>query len=161
MQLYDSGTTAVEAGLRLLRAATGKSEFISFHHDFHGKTMGAVGLARLDVSQGLRAPGFFLVPRRNCYRCEFRQKYPDCDLMCVDYIRTVIREETAGHVAGIVLEPIQGWAGSVMPPDDFFPKLRTLCDEHGILLMADEVLTCMGRTGKMFAWSTGTSCPTW
>ncbi len=80
MQLYDSGTTAVEAGLRLMRAATGKFEFISFHRDFHGKTMGAVGLARLDVSQGLRAPGFFLVPRGNCYRCEFRQKYPDCDL---------------------------------------------------------------------------------
>jgi 4-aminobutyrate aminotransferase-like enzyme len=66
MQLYDSGATAVEAGLRLMRAATGKVEFISFHRDFHGKTMGAVGLARLDVSQGLRAPGFFLVPRAYC-----------------------------------------------------------------------------------------------
>ena len=66
MQLYDSGATAVEAGLRLMRAATGKFEFISFHRDFHGKTMGAVGLARLDVSQGLRAPGFFLVPRAYC-----------------------------------------------------------------------------------------------
>ena len=157
MQLYDSGTTAVEAGLRLMRAATGKSEFISFHRDFHGKTMGAVGLARLDVSQGLRAPGYFLVPRGNCYRCEFRQKYPDCDLMCVDYIRTVIREETAGRVAGIVFEPIQGWAGSVVPPDGWIQKIRALCDEYGILMMADEVLTCMGRTGKMFAmehWDT-------
>ena len=76
MQLYDSGTTAVEAGLRVMRAATGKFEFISFHRDFHGKTMGAVGLARLDASQGLRAPGFFLVPRGNCYRCEFRQTVP-------------------------------------------------------------------------------------
>ncbi len=151
MQFYDSGTTAVEAGLRVMRAATGKFEFISFHRDFHGKTMGAVGLARLDVSQGLRAPGFFLVPRGNCYRCEFRQKYPECDLMCVDYIRTVINEETAGRVAGIVLEPIQGWAGSVIPPDGWIQKLRALCDELGIMLMADEVLTCMARTGKMFA----------
>jgi 4-aminobutyrate aminotransferase len=157
MQLYDSGTTAVEAGLRLMRAATGEFEFISFHCDFHGKTMGAVGLARLDVSQGLRAPGYFLVPRGNCYRCEFRQKYPDCDLLCVNYIRTVIREETAGRVAGIVLEPIQGWAGSVVPPDGWIQKIRALCDEYGILMMADEVLTCMGRTGKMFAmenWDT-------
>jgi 4-aminobutyrate aminotransferase-like enzyme len=157
MQLYDSGTTAVEAGLRLMRAATGKFEFISFHKDFHGKTMGAVGLARLDVSQGLRAPGFFLVPRGNCYRCEFRQKYPECNLLCVDYIRTVLREETSGRVAGIVLEPIQGWAGSVVPPDGWIQGIRKVCDEFGILFMADEVLTCMARTGKMFAmehWDT-------
>jgi 4-aminobutyrate aminotransferase-like enzyme len=157
MQLYDSGTTAVEAGLRLMRAATGKFEFISFHRDFHGKTMGAVGLARLDVSQGLRAPGYFLAPRGYCYRCEFRQKYPDCNLLCVDYIRTIIKEETSGRVAGIVLEPIQGWAGSIVPPDGWIQKIRALCDEFGILLMADEVLTCMGRTGKMFAmqnWDT-------
>ena len=157
MQLYDSGTTAVEAGLRLMRAATGKFEFISFHRDFHGKTMGAVGLARLDVSQGLRAPGYFLVPRGNCYRCDFRQTYPECNLMCVDYIRTVIQEETAGRVAGIVFEPIQGWGGSVVPPDGWIQKIRALCDEHGIMMMADEVLTCMARTGKMFAmenWDT-------
>lgn len=157
MQFYDSGTTAVEAGLRLMRAATGKFEFISFHRDFHGKTMGAVGLASLDASQGLRAPGFFLVPRANCYRCPFKQKYPECDLMCVDYIRTVIREETAHRVAGIVLEPVQGWGGSVVPPDGWIQKIRALCDEYGILFMADEVLTCMARTGKMFAmehWDT-------
>ncbi len=157
MQLFDSGTTAVEAGLRLMRAVTGKFEFISFHRDFHGKTMGATGLGRLDVSQGLRAPGFFLVPRGYCYRCEFRQKYPECDLLCVDYLRTVIKEETSGRVAGIVLEPIQGWAGSVVPPDGWIQKIRSLCDELDILLMADEVLTCMGRTGKMFAmqhWDT-------
>ena len=157
MQFYDSGTTAVEAGLRLMRAATGKFEFISFHRDFHGKTMGAVGLAQLDASQGLRAPGFFLVPRGNCYRCTFKQTYPDCDLMCVDYVRTVIQEETSRRVAGIVLEPVQGWGGSVVPPDGWIQKIRKLCIELGILLMADEVLTCMGRTGKMFAmqnWDT-------
>jgi 4-aminobutyrate aminotransferase-like enzyme len=157
MQFYDSGTAAVEAGLRVMRVATGKSEFVSFHRDFHGKTMGAVGLARLDVSQGLRAPGFYLVPRGYCYRCEFRQHYPECDLMCVDYIRTVMKEETAGRVAGIILEPVQGWGGSVVPPEGWIQKIRALCDEMGIMLMADEVLTCMGRTGKMFAmehWDT-------
>ncbi|UCH35040.1 MAG: aspartate aminotransferase family protein [Armatimonadota bacterium] len=157
VQFYDSGTTAVEAGLRVCRAATGKLEFISFHRDFHGKTMGAVGLARLDPSQGLRAPGFFLAPRPYCYRCAFKLSHPDCGIHCVDYIREIIREETSGRVAAIVLEPIQGWAGSVVPPDGFMPRLRALCDEHGILLFADEVLTCMGRTGKMFCmehWDT-------
>jgi 4-aminobutyrate aminotransferase-like enzyme len=75
----------------------------------------------------------------------------------VDYIRTVLREETAGRVAGIVLEPIQGWAGSVVPPDGWIQGIRALCNEYGILMMADEVLTCMARTGKMFAmehWDT-------
>jgi 4-aminobutyrate aminotransferase-like enzyme len=157
MQLYDSGSAAVEAGLRVMRAATGRLEFIGFHRDFHGKTMGAVGLARLDASQGLRAPGFFLVPRGNCFHCPFRQQYPACKLMCVDFVRTVIQEETAGRVAGIVLEPIQGWAGSVVPPEGWIQGIGALCREKGILLMADEVLTCMARTGKMFAmqhWDT-------
>ena len=157
MQFYDSGTTAVEAGLRVMRAATGKFEFISFHRDFHGKTMGAVGLAQLDVSQGLRAPGFFLVPRGNCYRCAFKMKHPECGLYCVDYIRTILKEETSGRVAGIVLEPVQGWGGSVVPPAGWMQKIRALCDELGIMLMVDEVLTCMARTGKMFAmehWET-------
>jgi 4-aminobutyrate aminotransferase-like enzyme len=156
-QFYDSGTTAVEAGLRFMRVVSGKSEFISFHRDFHGKTMGAVGLAPLDVSQGLRAPGFFLAPRGNCYRCAFKQQYPQCNLMCVDYIRTILKEETSGRVAGIVLEPVQGWGGSVVPPAGWIQKMRALCDEFGIMLMADEVLTCMARTGKMFAmqnWDT-------
>lgn len=150
VQFYDSGTAAVEAGLRVMRVATGKLEIISFHKDFHGKTLGATSCARMTKGSGLRAPGFFLVPRPNCYRCDFKLVHPECEIHCVDYIRTVIQEETAGMVAGIVLEPIQGWAGSVVPPDEFMPRLRKLCDELGILLMADEVLTCMGRSGKMF-----------
>lgn len=152
IQLYDSGTAAVEAGLRICRAANHPNlEFISFHKDFHGKTLGAVSLARLDPTQGLRAPGFHLAPRAFCYRCAFDKTYPDCGLFCLDYIDTVIREETAGRVAAIVLEPIQGWAGSTVPPDGYMQALRAFCDERGILLFADEVLTCMARTGRMFA----------
>jgi len=157
VQLYDSGTTAVEAGLRACRAATHHFEFISFHRDFHGKTMGAVSLARVDRTQGMRAPGFFLVPRAYCYRCAFQMQYPSCNLYCADYIRTVIAEESSGQLAAIVLEPVQGWAGSIIPPDGWMQKLRAICDEFGMLLFADEVLTCMGRTGKMFAmehWNT-------
>lgn len=151
IQLYDSGTTAVEAGLRCARAATGKQEFISFWRDFHGKTMGSVSLAVSNPSQGLRAPGFFLAPRPNCYRCPFKMTHPECDCYCVDFLEESIKQETTGQVAAIVLEPIQGWGGSVFPPDDFMPRLRKLCDKLGVLLFADEVLTCMGRTGKTFA----------
>lgn len=157
MQLYDAGAPAVEAGLRVMRAATGKQEFISFYRDFHGKTMGAVGLGHMDSSQGLRAPGFFLAPRGRCFHCASRQESPACDTTCVDHIRTMIKEETSGRVAGIVMEPIQGWGGSVVPPDGWVQKIRALCDEEGIMLMADEILTGMARTGKMFAmehWDT-------
>jgi 4-aminobutyrate aminotransferase-like enzyme len=157
VQFYDSGATAVEAGLRACRAATNQFEFISFHRDFHGKTMGAVSLARVDRTQGMRAPGFFLAPRAYCYRCAFKMSYPQCNLYCADYINTVITEETSGQLAGIVLEPVQGWAGSIIPPDGWMQKLRAICDKHKMLLFADEVLTCMGRTGKLFGmenWNT-------
>jgi len=151
IQLYDSGTTAVEAGLRCARAATGKTEFLSFWRDFHGKTMGSVSLAIVDKSQGMRAPGFLLAPRPNCYRCPFKLTYPECKCFCADHVDDVIKNETSGQLAAIVLEPIQGWGGSVVPPDEFMPKLRKIADKYAALLMADEVLSCMGRTGKMFA----------
>lgn len=157
IQLYDSGTTAVEAALRCARAASGKFEFLSFWRDFHGKTMGAVSCAIVDKSQGMRAPGFFLAPRPNCYRCPFKMKYPECNCYCADFVESVIKNETSGQLAGVVLEPIQGWGGSVVPPDEFIPRLRKICDKNNMLLIADEVLTCMGRTGKMFAmehWDT-------
>jgi 4-aminobutyrate aminotransferase-like enzyme len=150
-QFYDSGTAAVEAGLRVVRAATNKLEIVSFHKDFHGKTLGATSCAGITKGSGLRATGFFLAPRPNCYRCPFKMKHPECGIYCADFVETVIKEETAGMVAAVVAEPIQGWAGSVVPPDEFFPKLKKICDKHGILLMADEVLTCMGRTGKYLA----------
>jgi 4-aminobutyrate aminotransferase-like enzyme len=151
VQLYDSGTTAVEAGLRICRAANHPNlEFISFYKDFHGKTLGAVSLARLDPSQGLRAPGFTLTPRPFCYRCTFDKSPESCGMHCLKHIDTVIKEETAGRVAAIVLEPIQGWAGSTVPPEGFMQGLRQFCTDRGILLFADEVLTCMARTGKMF-----------
>jgi len=150
-QLYDSGTTAVEAGLRCARAATGKFEFLSFWRDFHGKTLGAVSCAIVDKTQGMRAPGFFLAPRPNCYRCPFNKEKETCDCYCADFFEKVLINETSGQVAAVVFEPIQGWGGSVVPPDDFFKRIRKICDKYGILLFADEVLTCMARTGKMFA----------
>jgi len=150
MQLYDSGATAVEAGLRVCRAATGNWEFISCFRDFHGKTLGAVSCAAFKQSDGpTRAPGFHLLPRPDPYRPLWTT--PDGAIDTDAYLAfydQYLREGTAGKVAAFVLEPVQGWAGSIFPPDDFFPKLRRFCDQRGILLMADEVLTSMGRTGK-------------
>jgi len=150
-QLYDSGTTAVEAGLRVCRAATGRFEFLSCFYDFHGKTYGSVSVAEFpsSVYGPTRAPGMHLLPRPNPYRPHWTKADGSIDTdRYIDFYAEYLDRGTAHSVAAFVLEPIQGWGGSVIPPDDFFPKLRRLCDERGILLMADEVLTGMGRTGR-------------
>ncbi|HOX37938.1 MAG TPA: aspartate aminotransferase family protein [Candidatus Brocadiia bacterium] len=159
VQLYDSGTTAVEAALRTCRAATGKGEFLSFFRDFHGKTLGAVSLARMNsVYAQTRMPGFYMLPRPDTYRPLWQR--PDGSLDTEKYLDLYdefLREGTSGQVAAVVIEPIQGWAGSIMPPDDFLPKLRTFCDKRGIILFADEVLTGMGRAGHWLCcerWNT-------
>ena len=159
VQLYDSGTTAVEAGLRVCRAATGNPEFLSCYADFHGKSGHSVSLARMNPTHGpTRAPGFYMVPRPNPYRPLFKKEDGTIDTDAyLAFFDEFLLEGTTGRVAAIVLEPIQGWAGSVFPPDDFFPKLRQWCDRKNILLFADEVLTSMGRTGKYLAiehWNT-------
>lgn len=150
-QFYDSGTTAVEAGMRVLRAGTGKNELISCFYDYHGKTTGAVSLGhiRSSVYGAVRAPGMHMVPRPDTYHPMWQKADGTIDTdKYIAFYREYIDKGTVHDVAGFVLEPIQGWGGTVMPPDDFFPKLRALCDELGILLMADEVLTSWGRTGK-------------
>ncbi|WP_187774803.1 aspartate aminotransferase family protein [Pedobacter sp. BS3] len=154
IQLFSDGATAVEAGIRAARAITGKHEFISCFRDFHGKTMAAVSCGQMirgDVhSYGpTRAPGFYMVPRPDPYRPIWTKA--DGSLDTDAYIRfyeQFIQEATVGNLAAFVLEPAQGWAGSIFPPDDFFPKLRQLCDRLGVLLFDDEVLAGMGRTGE-------------
>jgi 4-aminobutyrate aminotransferase-like enzyme len=150
-QFYDCGTAAVEAGMRVLRAGSKKHELASCFYDFHGKTYGAVSLAeiRSPVYGAVRAPGMHLLPRPNPYRPHWTK--PDGTIDTDKYIAfygEYLDRATVNAVAGFVLEPIQGWGGSVVPPDDFFPKLRKLCDSRNILLMADEVLTSWARTGK-------------
>jgi 4-aminobutyrate aminotransferase-like enzyme len=159
VQLYDNGTTAVEAGLRVCRAATHKHELLSCFGDFHGKSGHSVSLGRMNAVNGsTRAPGFYLLPRPNTYRPHFKKADGTIDTDAyLSFYDEFLAEGTTGQIAGIVLEPIQGWAGSIFPPDDFFPKLRKWCDAKGIMLMADEVLTGMGRTGKILAmehWNT-------
>ncbi|MDO9464488.1 MAG: aspartate aminotransferase family protein [bacterium] len=150
-QLYDSGTTAVEAGLRVCRAATKQHEMISCFYDYHGKTYGGVSLGhiRSAVYGPTRAPGFHMVPRPDPYHPHWTKDDGTIDTdRYIEFYEEYLDKGTAHQVAAFVLEPIQGWGGSVIPPDDFFPKMRKFCDKHKILLMCDEVLTSMGRTGK-------------
>ena len=154
MQFYSDGTSAVEAGIRAARAISNKHEFISCFRDFHGKSMAAVSCAQMfrgDVhSYGPnRASGFYMVPRPDPYRPMFTDSEGKIDTdKYIEFYKDFIREGTVGNVSAFVLEPVQGWGGSIFPPDDFFPKLRKLCDENNILLFSDEVLAGMGRTGE-------------
>ena len=137
--------------MRVLRAATGRNEMLSCFNDFHGKTYGAVSLAQIrsQVYGRVRMPGAHMVPRPDTYRPMWSKADGTIDTdRYLAFYDEYIEKGTVGDVAGFVLEPIQGWGGSVMPPDDFFPKLRKYCDAKRLLLMTDEVLTSWGRTGK-------------
>jgi 4-aminobutyrate aminotransferase-like enzyme len=148
-QFFDSGTAAVEAALRVARIATGRRSFVGFGNGFHGKTLAAASLGAPDVWKGIRAQDFYRVPAPYPYRSEAPN-----DVSLTDYILEAIRatsEASGADLAAVLIEPIQGWGGSVVPPDDFLPRLRGLCDELGSLLVADEVLTGFARTGPLFA----------
>ena len=153
----NSGTEAVEAALKLARYHTGRGQFIAFVGAFHGRTMGSLALTG---SKSVQKKGFFPVmpgvhhvPYAYCYRCAYGKTPDSCAVECVKAIETELFRTTlpAEEVAAIFVETIQGEGGYVVPPRKFFDELRRLADKHGILLIADEVQSGMGRTGKMFA----------
>ena len=152
IQMFSGGAEAVEAALRLAKAATGKREVIGFWGGFHGKTGGVLGLLGSEFKHHLGPfmPGQYLSPYADCYRCPLRLRYPDCGIACAEYLRDVIRYQTAGEIAAIIVEPIQGTAGNVVPPDGFLRAVQAIAREHDALLIADEMLSGFGRTGAMW-----------
>jgi 4-aminobutyrate aminotransferase len=153
----NSGAEAVEAAFKLARYSTKRPLMIAFQGAFHGRTMGALSLTGSKPAQRRHfsplIPGVTHVPYANCYRCPYRLKYPSCDMYCVtvirdQYFKTFVPPE---DVAAIVVEPIQGEGGIVVPPPEYHPMLAKLAHEFGILYVVDEVQTGMGRTGRMFA----------
>jgi len=152
-QFYSSGAEAVEAALRLARSRTGHSEVIGFWGGFHGKTGGVLPLLGSSFKHALGPllPGSYLSPYAACARCAFDKTFPSCEWHCVEFLKQKIEVETTKDVAAIIVEPIQGTAGNVVPPPGYLKLLRTLADELGALLICDEMITGFGRTGKMFA----------
>ncbi len=154
IQLYSSGAEAVEAALRLAKSRTKKFEVVSFWGGFHGKTGGVLGLLGDAFKHGLGPlmPGVYLSPYPNPYRCPFGASGEhDCAGHCLDFLRQTLRRATSGALAAIIVEPIQGTAGNVIPPAGFLKSLKDLCREQEALLIADEMITGFGRTGAMFA----------
>src|SRR6202795_710622 len=153
--MCQSGTESVEGALKLARYVTGRPRFIAFLGGFHGRTMGSLAFTASKYTQQAgffpTMPGVTHVPYPNVYRPLFAG--PDQGKAILDYIENVLFPSNvpASEVAAILVEPIQGEGGYLVPPDGFLQGLRDLCDRHGILLIFDEVQSGIGRTGKMFA----------
>ncbi|UWZ83668.1 aminotransferase family protein [Occallatibacter riparius] len=148
-----SGTDANEAAFKIARMVTGKNKIISRYRSYHGSTAASIAatgdLRRWAMEPAGKGMGFVFAPETNCYKCPIGHTYPGCNIACADYIDHMIRNE--GDVAAVLVEPIVGTNGVLIPPPEYLPKLREICDRHSVLLIADEVMTGWGRTGKWFA----------
>jgi len=153
----NSGTEAVETAFKLARYNKRKPRTIAFIGGFHGRTMGSLSLTCSKLNQrkyfAPLVPEVTHVPYAYCYRCVFNLTYPKCDLECIRFIDEEILQKVAPaeEVAAIVVEPIQGEGGYIVPPPDYLPRLKKLAEKYQILLIMDEIQSGMGKTGKMFA----------
>jgi 4-aminobutyrate aminotransferase len=153
----NSGAEAVEGCIKLARYATGREKIIAFYGSFHGRTMGALSLtARKAVQRagfGPLVPGIVHAPYPYCYRCPFGKTPDGCAVECVKFIEETVLKTVApaGETAAIILEPVQGEGGYIVPPRKFFDEIARVAKQNGILLIFDEVQSGMGRTGKMWA----------
>ncbi|MBP2167392.1 4-aminobutyrate aminotransferase/4-aminobutyrate aminotransferase/(S)-3-amino-2-methylpropionate transaminase [Erwinia toletana] len=154
IHMYSTGSEAVEAAVRFARAASGREEIISFWGGFHGKTQGAMSLhaGPRKRDAGPFPTGSHHVPYAYCFRCPLNLKFPGCHYACVELARNSIKESTANNVAAIIIEPVQGTNGNIVPPAGYLKEIRKLADEFGALLIFDEVITGFGRTGRFFAF---------
>jgi len=152
LQLYSGGAEAVESALRLARSYTGRLDVVGFWGAFHGKTAGAMSLMGSEAKHGLGPllPHTTLIPYADCYRCPFNLSYPSCGVACADFARKAIKAQSSGPVAAVIAEPMQGTAGNVIPPPEFISAVAEAAHEVGALFIADEMITGLGRTGKMW-----------
>ncbi|WP_196591874.1 aspartate aminotransferase family protein [Pectinatus frisingensis] len=148
-----TGTEANEGALLLAQLYTGSSEYIGLRHGLHGRTKLTMSLTGISMWRTDPNPvgGIHFAPNPNCYRCPLKKHYPECDLECANMIEDIAGYAASGKVAAFIAEPIQGNGGIVVPPKNYFRRVREILDKHGILLIIDEVQTGFARTGKMFA----------
>lgn len=153
----NSGTEAVESAVKLSKWHTRKHQFIAFISAFHGQTMGSLAFTANKPVQKRRffplLPGVTHVPYPYCYRCPFKLSYPHCNYWCVDFIDEMVLQKYVPpeEVAGILFEPIQGEGGCVVPPPEYFRRLKRIADKYGLLIIDDECQSGVGRTGRWFA----------
>jgi adenosylmethionine-8-amino-7-oxononanoate aminotransferase len=156
----DAGATAAEIALKIayqhfqLRGQPERKEFVSIRGGYHGDTIGSVSVGGIDLFHRIFKPLLFPVhhaPQPYCYRCPLGKAWPDCAMACADEVARVLAAHP-GRIAALVVEPlVQGADGMIVQPPGWLGRMRELCDEHGALLVCDEVATGFGRTGTMFA----------
>jgi 4-aminobutyrate aminotransferase len=155
--LANSGTEANEAAIKIAKWNTRRGMFLAFLGGFHGRTMGALALTASKRVQKERffpsMPGVVHVPYAYCYRCPYKLTYPSCDLYCANIIEDLYMNTVAppADTAGIFVEPVQGEGGYIVPPPGWLSRIAEIAKDNDLLLVADEVQTGFGRTGKMFA----------
>lgn len=152
----NSGAEAVENAVKISRYYTKRPAVIAFENAFHGRTLLTMSLTSkvkpYKFGFGPFAPEIYHMPYAYCYRCPFGLKYPSCDTACADYLKEFFVSHVAPeNTACLIAEPIQGEGGFITPPKEYFPKLKKICEENGIVFVADEIQSGMGRTGAMFA----------
>src|SRR5438132_5248055 len=163
VKLQCGGSEVTEAAIKLARqyhkltGNPGKYKIISRYQSWHGSTMGSLSASglksRKTVNEPL-APGFVKVFPPMCYRCPFGKSYGECGITCATLVGDVIDMEDPATVAAVIVEPIGHTGGIIDPPEEYLPILREICDRHNVLLIFDEIITGVGRTGKMFAAET-------
>ncbi len=163
VKLQCGGSEVTEAAIKLARqyhrltGSPGKYKVISRYLSWHGSTMGSLSASglksRKTVNEPL-APGFLHVFPPTCYRCPFGKSYPDCGITCATLVGDVIGMEDPDTVAAVMVEPIGHTGGIIDPPPEYLPILREVCDRHDVLLIFDEIITGVGRTGELFAADT-------
>jgi len=153
----NSGAEAIEAAIKLAKWHTRRQLFIGFTGAFHGRTIGALSITASKPTQKRYffplMPGVTHVPYAYCYRCPYKLTYPECHYWCVDFIDEYVLQKYVPpeDTAAILFESIQGEGGYVVPPPEYFQRIKKLADKYGLLLIDDEVQSGMGRTGKWFA----------
>lgn len=151
----NSGAEAVEAAIKLSRYYTKGSEHIAFMGAYHGRIGNALAMAsrvKYKYGHGPYAPGVYFAPYPYCYRCWFNQEYPSCNMLCIDFLEKGILEfgGPSNDIASIFVEPIQGEGGYIVPPKEYLPRMRKLCDSRKCLLVMDEIQTGLARTGEVW-----------
>ena len=148
-----SGTEANETAIKMARAVTGKPKILARYTSYHGSTAGSIAATgdyrRWFAEPTGTIPHVLHGPEVNCYRCPLQKTYPECGVACADYLEYMIRED--GNIAAVMIEPIVGTNGVLVPPREYLPKLAAICKKRGVLLIADEVMSAWGRVGEWFA----------
>lgn len=156
----DNGSTAIEVALKMAfqywihKGIKGKEKFLSLRNAYHGDTIGAVSVGGIDIFHKIFEPLLFKTfkaPSPYCYRCELGLIYPECSLACVDEMEKIMKDHS-DEIAALIIEPlVQAAGGMIVSPPGYLKKVRDICTRYNILMIADEVATGFGRTGKMFA----------